>query len=257
MQEEITALVLTFNEAPNIARTLRQLSWLRRVVLVDSFSTDDTADLARAAHPHVDLVQREFDSFAGQCNFGLTLTDTPWVLSLDADYVLSSELVAEISALHPAADVAGYSAEFRYCIFGRPLGATVYPARTVLYRRALSKYRDEGHGHRVVVEGKVERLSGKIDHDDRKPLSRWLQSLDGFSIREARHLLSTPREKLKPQDRLRRRLFFAPVLMFIYLLIVRGLIFNGWPGWYYVLQRTIAEMLLSLRLITERAKLEP
>ncbi|MBA3351792.1 MAG: glycosyltransferase family 2 protein, partial [Blastocatellia bacterium] len=40
------------------------------------------------------------------------------------------------------------------------------------------------------------------------------------------------------------------------LLFVRGLILAGWPGWYYVMQRTLAEMLLSLRLLTEREGLE-
>ena len=48
------------------------------------------------------------------------------------------------------------------------------------------------------------------------------------------------------------RIFFAPPAMFLYLLPGRGLILDGWPGWYYVMQRTIAEMLLSLRLLTER-----
>jgi hypothetical protein len=55
---------------------------------------------------------------------------------------------------------------------------------------------------------------------------------------------------------LRLKIYFAPVAMFLYLLFVRGLVLDGWPGWYYVMQRTIAEMLLSLRLLTEREKLE-
>jgi hypothetical protein len=45
--------------------------------------------------------------------------------------------------------------------------------------------------------------------------------------------------------------------MFFYLLFARGLVLDGWPGWYYVLQRTLAETLLALRLIATREKLEP
>ncbi|MEP6937496.1 MAG: glycosyltransferase family 2 protein [Chthoniobacterales bacterium] len=253
---DITALILTFNEAPNIERTLHALQWVDRVLIVDSFSNDETGTIARATRPDVRIEQNPFQSFAEQCNFGLTRIETPWVLSIDADYVLTPELIAELRELEPPKEIGGYSAAFNYCVFGRRLRYTVYPPRAVLYRRELARYRDEGHGHRVTIKGAVRTLAGKIDHDDRKPLSRWIRSQDRYAIVEARHLLSSARSALNPQDRLRKRIYFAPVGMFLYLLLGRGLIFNGWPGWYYVCQRTIAEMLLSLRLLTEREKLE-
>lgn len=252
MKIDITPLILTFNEKENIRRTLERLSWAKEVVVIDSGSTDETADLARAAHPNVRIVIRAFDSFAGQCNFGLSQITTEWVLSVDADYLLTPELASEIRALEPAPDVAGYSVEFRYCIFGRPLRATIYPSRTVLYRRGCAKYQDEGHGHRVAIGGKVLKLSGKIYHDDRKPLSHWLQSQNKYSKIEAKHLLAQPLEKLSAPDRLRRKVFFAAPVMFFYLIFGRGLILDGWPGWIYVCQRTIAEMLLSIRLLLEK-----
>jgi glycosyltransferase involved in cell wall biosynthesis len=254
MQDEITVIVLTLNEAPNIARTLQALSWVKQILIIDSFSTDETLDLVKSIAPHATILQRQFDSFAGQCNFGLSHINTEWVLSIDADYVFTPELNAEIAALNPSASVAGYSAQFRYCIFGRPLRNTVYPARTVLYRRRLAKYHDEGHGHRVVVDGTVEKLAGKIDHDDRKPLGYWIESQDSYAKIEARHLLSAPLEQLNFQDRLRRKIFFAPPAMFLYLLLGQGLILDGWPGWFYICQRTIAELLLSLRLVEAKLR---
>ena len=251
-----TALILTRNEQENIGRTLSAIRWIDKVVIVDSYSSDQTLQIAQASHPNVFILQREFDSFAGQCNFGLENITTEWVLSLDADYVITPELASEIQALEPTPDITGYSAEFRYCIFGRPLRSSVYPARTVLYRRRLAKYRDEGHGHRVTVQGKIDKLNGKIGHDDRKPLSHWLQSQTKYAKIEAKHLLAQPLEKLDPPDRLRRKIFFAAPVMFFYLLFGRGLILDGWPGWVYVCQRTIAEMLLSMRLLIESRKLE-
>src|ERR1700720_4068370 len=191
-RDSLTALVLTYNEQENIARTLASIDWVPRVIVVDSGSTDRTTDLVGATHPSTRMLHRDFDSFANQCNFGLTHIDTEWVLSMGADYVLTPEVSSEIAALNPTADIAGYSVKFRYCIFGRPLRSTVYPARTVLYRRNHAQYRDEGHGHRVIINGKVEELSGKIDHDDRKPLSHWIQAQDRYSTIEARHLLVTP-----------------------------------------------------------------
>lgn len=253
---DVTPLLLTFDEKENLHRTLARLRWAERIVVVDSFSTDGTVESART-FSNVELVQRRFDTFAGQCNFGLTHVHTPWVLSLDADYLLTPELSAEILALKPESETSGYAASFRYCVWGRPLRSTLYPPRTVLYRRELARYEDDGHGHRVRVTGPVRSLAGRIDHDDRKPLSRWLQSQDRYMHIEAPHLLHAPVGNLSRADRLRRGAALAPVVMFLYLLFGRGLIFDGWPGLFYVFQRTLAETLLALRLISEREGMEP
>jgi len=185
-------LILTYNEAPNIERTLDRLRWARTVLVVDSFSSDDTVAIARR-FPNVCVLERSFDSFAGQCNFGLAQVQSEWVLSLDADYVLSDELLDEIADLpaSPAAD--GYSVQFRYCIWGKPLRKSLYPARTVLYRKDKAHYRDDGHGHRVVVSGETKMLSGWIDHDDRKTFDRWLGGQARYSLAETRKLLKPRR----------------------------------------------------------------
>ena len=248
MDLEITPLLLTFNEAPNLRRTLEQLTWAADILIVDSFSTDETLAIA-SSFPQVRVVQRRFDSFANQCNFGLERVAAPWVLSLDADYVLSDALLKELKVLKPRGDVAGYSASFVYCINGQPLRASLYPPRTVLYRRRRAHYQDKGHGHRVKIDGLVSTLRGLIYHDDRKPLDRWLSEQDKYMILETRSLLKTPLADLTLQDRLRRRIVVAPALVFFYTLLVKGLILDGRAGWYYAFQRTLAETILSLRLI--------
>ncbi len=248
MDLEIMPLLLTYNEAPNLRRTLEKLTWAADILIVDSFSTDETLAIANS-FPQVRVVQRRFDSFASQCNFGLERVTAPWVLSLDADYVLSDALVEELKALTPQGDVAGYSASFTYCINGRPLRTSLYPPRTVLYRKDRAHYHDEGHGHRVKIDGPMGTLRGVIYHDDRKPLGRWLSEQDKYMIVETRNLLRTPLADLTLQDRLRRRIVMAPALMFFYTLLVKGLILDGRAGWYYVFQRTLAETILSLRLI--------
>src|SRR4051812_26253660 len=105
--EDITPLVITYNEAPNIARTLDRLTWARRILVVDSGSNDQTLQIIRS-YPQAEVVQRSFDDFASQCNFGLTQISTTWVLSLDADYVLSEAVVAELQTLNPDDTIGGY-----------------------------------------------------------------------------------------------------------------------------------------------------
>ena len=94
----ITAMILTFNEAPNIQRTLEKLAWAADIVVVDSGSTDGTLEILKS-FPRVRVFTRRFDSFAAQCNYGLQQVRTDWVLSLDADYVLTDELVTELGTL--------------------------------------------------------------------------------------------------------------------------------------------------------------
>src|SRR6516164_709962 len=118
--ESITPLIITLDEVPNIARTLDKLAWARRIVVVDSGSTDGTVEVL-ARYPHVTLFKRRFDSFANQCNFGLAQIETEWALSLDADYELSDPLVEELLNLHETEGVVGYRASFVYRIHGRPL----------------------------------------------------------------------------------------------------------------------------------------
>jgi glycosyltransferase involved in cell wall biosynthesis len=183
--DQVSVMILTYNEAPNIGRTLDQLTWARRIVIIDSGSTDETIEII-CRYPKAEVVHRPFDDFATQCNFGLLQISSEWVLSLDADYELSKELIAELDGLAPEEQTSGFSASFIYRVFGRTLRANLYPPRTVLYRRERAKYRNEGHGHRVTIDGWVEPLRGKIYHDDRKSLSRWLKSLIAIEIVDRR-----------------------------------------------------------------------
>src|ERR1039458_5356751 len=210
---QLGGLILTYNEAPNLRRTLERLTWAGEIVILDSFSTDATLAIARE-FPQVRVVQRKFDSFAGQCNFGLQQAQTDWVLSLDADYVLTPELVAEIKSLSPPTGVAGYAVGFRYCVNGHSLRACLYPPRTVLYQRRLANYQNDGHGHRVQVAGKISRLAGYIDHDDRKPLAHWLWAQDRYAILEAAKLAEAMPGELGLPDRIRRKIVLAPSLVF-------------------------------------------
>jgi len=250
MLNQVTPLILTYNEAPNIGRTLAQLRWARDIVVVDSFSDDETLEIA-SSFPQARIFQRKFDSFAGQCNFGLTETgiSTDWVMSLDADYELTPELVAEIGALQPTADVVGLRVGFTYCILGRRLRSGIYPPVTVLFRKSKAFYKQDGHAHRVALDGRIENLHSPILHDDRKPFSRWLEAQSRYTKLEADKLLSSDTESLSWTDRVRRWRIVAPPAMLFYCLILRGGVLDGWAGFYYAFQRSLAELMLSLYLL--------
>jgi glycosyltransferase involved in cell wall biosynthesis len=247
----LTALIITRNEAPNLRRTLEKLAWVPKIIVLDSGSTDETLAIA-AEFPQVSVATRPFDSFAQQCNHGLSLITTEWALSMDADYVLTDELAAEIQRLEPGSGIAGYKAAFIYCVHGKPLRSTLYPARAALYRAALARYADDGHGHKVSIKGEVAELNNKIFHDDRKPLARWLASQHKYAAQEADKLLSALPTELGRADKLRLRIWPAAPAVLVYTLLWQRLILDGWPGIYYALQRAYAELLLSLELLDRK-----
>ena len=249
--DQITPMIITYNEAPNIERTLEKLTWATRILVIDSGSTDGTLELLKQC-PQVTVLHRTFDSFAAQCQFGLAAIDTEWALSMDADYVLSDDLVGALRSLPNDATLAGYEVSFKYCVWGKPLVATLYPPRTVLYRVSKATYADEGHGHRVRIEGRVIRLRAPIYHDDRKSLSRWLASQGRYAALEADHLLSAPTASLSRRDRIRLLGWIAPFFVFAYVFFWKGCFLNGRRGWFYALQRLFAEVILALEINERR-----
>ncbi len=251
--DEITVLILTYNEEANIERTLRQLTWANRIVIVDSGSTDGTLEIIASVR-EAEVVRRPFDDFASQCNFGLSQISSEWVLSLDADYELSDAFISEMSALEPRIDRHGYQATFIYRIYGRRLRASLYPPRTVLYRKLSASYHNEGHGHRVSVKGAVGLLKSPIFHDDRKPLSRWFSSQQRYAREEAAHLLKCGYGQLSRIDQVRLMGWPAPPLVFLYCLLLKRCVLDGWPGWLYVMQRLLAETMLAIEIVDRRLR---
>jgi glycosyltransferase involved in cell wall biosynthesis len=245
---DVTPLILTYNEAANIERTLEALTWAQKIIVLDSGSTDDTVTLV-ARFNNAELISRPFDNHTAQWNYGLAQITTPWVLSLDADYVCPVTLPGELSEIGP--ERAAYDAAFQYCIHGKALRTSLYPPRTVLFRPDRFRYISDGHTQRLDVAEVPGRLKSIIRHDDRKPLSKWLDAQTRYTELEVAKLRTTHSSSLGWADRLRTLPFVMPVVVAFYCLLVKGLILNGRAGIYYTLQRVYAEQLLSLKLIDD------
>ncbi|MBS0540446.1 MAG: glycosyltransferase family 2 protein [Proteobacteria bacterium] len=247
---QITPVILTYNEAANIGRTLERLAWAREVVVVDSLSTDDTVAIA-GRFPNARVVQRAFDSHARQWKFAVEETGiaSDWVLRLDADYMLEPPLRDEIAALAPPADVAAYLIGFTYCMDGKKLRASLYPSLPVLFRRGRGSFVQDGHTEKLRIDGPVVPLSQRLLHDDRKTTERWLQSQSRYQAAEAEKLMSRPWSELSWADRLRCTRVLGPLAVAVHCLFVKGLLFDGRAGLLYTAQRVTADIILSMHLL--------
>jgi hypothetical protein len=123
-----------------------------------------------------------------------------------------------------------------------------------LFARSCCRYVQDGHTQLLQIKGTLGHLKTKIDHDDRKPLTRWFSSQDKYAHLEAEKLAAADPGKLRMQDKLRRSMWAAVPASLIYTLFIKGTLWDGWHGWYYALQRALAEMMLALRLIERRFK---
>jgi glycosyltransferase involved in cell wall biosynthesis len=249
--EDITPLILTRDEEANLARTLAQLTWAREVLIVDSFSTDQTLAIA-ASFPNVRILQRTFDSLAEQSNYGLANITTPWAMLLDADYFVPSETADELRGLAPAPEVRAYRGSFRYAVNGKPLRASLYPPRVVLLHREHAKVWQDGHAHRVHVDGDIDELSTRITHDDRKPFSRFVDRQRKYMREEAVKLRTADPRTLSLPHRVRKLIVIAPFAVVLHALFWKGLILDGTPGLRYAWERFVAELMLSRELLRSR-----
>jgi hypothetical protein len=250
MLNEITPVLLTFNEAVNIGRTLSCLEWAKDIVIVDTGSTDETTSIV-ARFPQVRLFHREFDTHGNQWRYAIEETgiNTNWILRLDADYLVTETLITELSHLDANASVDAYRISFDYAIFGRKLISSLYPANTILFRKHKALVRDEGHTEVWKLRGPVKNLKARIVHDDRKSVEQWILSQGRYMRRECAYLQGgrpglTSWLRLKPP--------LMPFFAFLYCLFVKGLVLNGRAGIFYALQRLVAEATLSLMVLEER-----
>lgn len=246
----ITPLILTYNEEFNIGRTLDSLRWADRVVVLDSGSEDRTEEIARN-YRNVDWRTRKFDSFKAQTEFGVHSTgiDTDYVLALDADMVVSKELVGEIEESFLNQKFAGGLVPFRYCVDGRPLSNSLYPSQIRLFERAKVEVMQVGHGHNFQVEGPVYQFKSVLFHDDRKPIDRWISTQLSYSAIEAERI----KKGYPPRwhDHLRQFGLMPPIVA-ILAYIRAGGPFGGFAAIRYAYERALYECLLAIRLMSDR-----
>jgi glycosyltransferase involved in cell wall biosynthesis len=252
MLEQITPVLLTYNEEQNIGRALAHLAWARDIVVVDSGSTDGTL-AALARFPSVRVFTRAIDTHGSQWRYAIEETNiaTDWLLRLDADYQLSDALVAELAQLNPDADVSAYRMGFDYAIFSHKLLSSLYPSRAILLRKNRFSVCNKGHADVWDVRGQIVTLKGRIVHDDWKPISQWLIG-EGRWLQLEADWIRVHKRGLISWLRLRPPLM--PIAVFLYCLFGKGLILNGRAGLFYALQRMVAEAVLSLIVLEEKLR---
>lgn len=243
----VTPVVLCRDEEANLGRTLDSLRWARRVVVVDSGSTDRSREIV-STFPNAVWFERPFDTFGNQWTFAIRGTgiDTPFVLSLDADMVVPEDLANEVRDLASRADVDAAHVPVTYCVRGVPLRGSLYPSQIRFFRPEKARVVDVGHGHDYEVSGRVVRCRSRLLHDDRKTLERFVAAQLRYSAIEAAELRGGGGRGVA--DAVRRRVALAPFLAWSVAYLRAGGPFRGAAARRYAAERLIFEALLRYRL---------
>lgn len=267
MTLDLTAIILTFNETLHIERCITRLKTVcREVIVVDSFSTDRTVDIARSLGATV--LQNGWVNHAHQFNWALdhATISTQWVIRVDADEYLDSGLEA-LAALDTATpDITGFYLNRKYVFLGQWIRhGAMYPVQTLrIFRvgqgRVEQRWMDE---HIVLASGQAASLHIDLVDDNLNPVSWWIQKHNGYATLEMLEAMNLkygfmPRDERLQQtgatrsqagmkrwikERLYSRLplFLRPFLYFLYRYVIRlgfldgrkGLAFHFMQGFWY------------------------
>lgn len=223
----ISACIIAGNEEANIERCLRSVTWADEIVVVDSFSTDRTAEIARRYTDRV--YQHAWLGYIGQKKLISEMARGPWILFVDADEEISSALRDEIERLFARplpADIHGFECPRMVRYLGRWIRhGDWYPdIKLRLFLKSHGHCGGEEPHDRVYVNGKVRRLKGKIYHYTYTGIDDQIATINRFSGISARtHHQAGRRVRLAD-------LLFRPLNRFL-----RGYVFklgflDGVPG---------------------------
>lgn len=251
----ITALILTYNEEIHIERCINSLKGVcTEIVIIDSFSTDRTKAICENLGAKV--VQNEFVSQSDQYNWALSNVSliNEWVLRIDADEYLSEKLIRQLMNLNLHNidhEINGISINRLMYFMGKPLyRGGMYPIRHVrLFKKSFGhcekRLMDE---HIVLTEGRVMNIEGDLIDENLNQISWWISKHNNYATREAIDVLRIKLSKRKGQENefrssssakarrsfktmyLKMPLFIRSFALFLYRLLIKGAILEGYHG---------------------------
>lgn len=271
----LAVVILTRDEEQNLPYALATVAgWASEVWVVDAGSIDRTVDIAAAAGATV--VSHAFAGYAAQRTWALRSLPfgVDWVLFLDADEAVMPALREELRAVlaSPPAGVSGFYVKRRFVFLGRWLRhGGYYPVWLLrVVRHAVARCEERGVDEHLLVDGATARLRHDLLHEDRRPLSRWVDRHVRYAALAAADFEAAPAAggvtaRLRSDqpversrwwyDRVYRRLPLGvrALVFFGYRYVLRGGFLDGREGFlYYVLQVLWYRALIDANILEAR-----
>lgn len=221
----ITVTIIAGNEEDRIAEAVHSAAWADEVVVLDSESSDRTADIAAAAGART--VVEPWRGYGAQKNRAAELARNNWVFSLDADERIDPVLRQAARNLPSEPGPAAYRVRRRNYMAGRPITHWPWSWDTTvrLYNRDCARFSEAAVHESLVVQGEVGHLPGLLEHLTYRDWSDYLQRQLRYSHLGAEAALARGRRP-KAGD-----LGLRPLTTFLRHFVVRGYLLGGRRGW--------------------------
>lgn len=270
----LSVLVPTLDEELNLPRCLESVAWADQLLVVDSYSSDRTVEIARHFTPHV--YQHKFENYSAQKNWALDNLPFAheWVFILDADERASLELKTEIEGIvRGEGRTVGYYVNRRFIFLGRWIKHSGwYPSWNLrLFKYGLARYDERAVHEHMVVKGPVGYLRNDLLHLDERPLEAFVARHNRYSSLEATERLKALRthnptrltadlfgdpvvRKRFLRERIWPRLPAKPLMLFLYMYFLRLGFLDGWQGFAFCMFHFFQELMVGLKMREMRAR---
>ncbi|HEY6143942.1 MAG TPA: glycosyltransferase family 2 protein, partial [Flavobacterium sp.] len=182
-------LAITFNEEENVKRYVESLSFVDEIIFIDSNSTDATVSIAKELG--VTVIQRDFDNFSTQRNFGIQQAQHNWILFFDLDESISPELETEIiSVISNPKDVIAFFVKRNFYFMGKLIrfGGWQNDKAIRVFNKNYCKYNGNLVHEGIKVNGKTGFLKVRVNHYSYKSFDNYNNKLNLYSKLQAESL---------------------------------------------------------------------
>ena len=242
-RQKLSVIVPCFNEEKNIEACLESVRWADEILVVDSFSTDATLEIARRYTDRI--LQHEYINSAAQKNWAIPQARHDWVLIVDCDERITPALQEEIIAiLRQGSEKDGYWIMRKNFLFGKEIRHSGWGNDSVLrlFRRDLSRYQAK-RVHAEVELKKTEFLKGFLEHHSVSSLTHWVNKINRYT-------------SWKAQDKHDKgvaapvaHMIIRPPMTFFKDYVLRLGILDGWRGFLIASMSAFADLVMTAKLV--------
>ncbi len=185
----ISGIITTYNEEDNIEGALSSIEWLDELIVVDSFSSDRTVEIAKSKGAKI--LQREYDNPSSQKNWAIPQARYEWILLLDADERCTDELKTEVLATVKNPNCDAYWIPRKNYFMGKHVKYSGWQGDKVirLFRRDTCKYNDNWVHEEIITDKKVGFLSSKLIHNTYKNIPHYKAKMERYAEYAVQDLL--------------------------------------------------------------------
>jgi glycosyltransferase involved in cell wall biosynthesis len=227
----LSVVIITQNEESNIGRTLASVSWADERILIDSGSTDRTRDVASRYGAKV--FEESWKGYAAQKNSAIAKATSDWILSLDADEEVTSDLASEIMAVIRSADSHdGYFIPRRNLFLGKWIrhGGFYPDPKLRLFRQGKGTFEHREVHETMNVKGSTSRLTGVLIHHAYPTLTAYISTMNKYSSLGAENLANGRQVSGKSLLWFLANIFLRPLATFTWNYFFRGGFLDGREG---------------------------